>query len=86
MDKTFMTTQDTLMAFSEWLDGEGIAVCKTSDKRSHDDLARQFVEHWESDPRRGILAGRVTTYATTYIMDSIQEFADKFEKTLGVQP
>lgn len=59
-----MSTQDTLLAFSEWLDGENICHAKEHDDLTpgddvtHDDLARQFIEHWESNPQRATLAGR----------------------------
>ena len=53
-----MDLKDTLLAFSEWLDTEGIVVYHEGDERTHDDLAREFIEHWESDPHRATLAGR----------------------------
>lgn len=37
-----MTAHDVLLAFSEWLDGEGIAIVPPDDERTHDDLAGLF--------------------------------------------
>ena len=54
-----MDLQDTLLAFSEWLDGEGLMKTpKGKDKRTHEDLAREFIEEWESTDTRATLAGR----------------------------
>ena len=51
--------QETLLAFSEWLDGEGLMKTpKGKDKRTHEDLAREFIQEWESTDTRATLAGR----------------------------
>ncbi len=40
-----MDLQDTLLAFSEWLDSEGLIKPDTGkDKRTHEELAREFIE------------------------------------------
>lgn len=51
-----MDTKDTLLAYSEWLDSEGLV--SGEDARSHEVLASEFVHQWESDPSRATLAGR----------------------------
>lgn len=57
-----MTLQETLLAYSEWLDGEGLVKAQTrKDTRTHDDLAREFIEDWESTDTRATLAGRKET-------------------------
>lgn len=65
-----MTTQQTLVAYSEWLDSEGLIVSDrgnvtgqndeppVEDKRTHDDLAREFIAYWKSNENRAALAGR----------------------------
>lgn len=61
-----MSTQETLLAFSEWLDSEGLVLpegrVKTQDRRednrSHDELAREFIQQWEARPGTATLAGR----------------------------
>lgn len=56
-----MNTQDTLLAFSEWLDSEGLIVNDQdpdADKRSHDELAQEFIDQWEESSGRATLAGR----------------------------
>jgi hypothetical protein len=61
-DRTVMSTQDTLLAFSEWLDGEGYMVATGlawSGDKTHEELARDFIEDWESNPHRATLAGRL---------------------------
>ncbi len=48
-----MNTQDTLLAYSEWLDTQGLIVSdldEDADKRSHDELAREFTERWPGLP------------------------------------
>lgn len=55
-----MDTKDTLLAYSEWLDSQGL-MAKVSgvDDRSHDDLATEFIKYWEvADPPKATLAGR----------------------------
>lgn len=61
-----MSTQETLLAAFEWLDSEGYIVgdaegCglgpSPSDK-THDDLAREFIQQWEARPGTATLAGR----------------------------
>lgn len=42
-----MNTIDTLLAYSEWLDGEGLVASdqgEIADKRPHDQLVRDFIE------------------------------------------
>lgn len=71
-NENLMTTEDTLLAYSEWLDSQGLIVGdKTEDSRSHDELAKQFVEDWESDPNRATLAGRVFIRAFKKIREAI---------------
>lgn len=50
-----MSTKDTLLAFSEWLDGEGFR--GPDDDRTHQDLANAFIEDWEGVERGATLAG-----------------------------
>lgn len=55
-----MSLQDTLLAYSEWLDGEKLMARPEDqsppyDQMSHQDLAEQFLEHWNSDPNRALL-------------------------------
>lgn len=64
-----MSTQDTLLAYSEWLDSQHLIASDTEgysqpvrehpDGRSHDQLAKDFIAHWEANEDRAILAGRV---------------------------
>jgi hypothetical protein len=53
-----MSTEDTLLAFSEWLDSEGLIKSDVHEGLSHEDLAQNFIDHWESDQRGAMLAGR----------------------------
>lgn len=53
-----MSTPETLSAFSQWLDEQGIIVATEEDNRSHDQLARTFIQEWESNPNTATLAGR----------------------------
>lgn len=55
-----MNTQDTLLAYSEWLDGEGLVVADSypEDKRTHEDLVKEFIEKWEATPGSAVLSGR----------------------------
>lgn len=51
-----MNTVDTLLAFSEWLDGEGLIPVLTDgggDSRSHEQLAKDFVEQWQGKTLAG---------------------------------
>ena len=51
-----MDTHDTLLAFSEWLDGQGLIVGDQgdgADKRTHDELAEEFIDQWEGQPLAG---------------------------------
>lgn len=41
-----LTLEQSLFGYSEWLDGQGIIVSdlpETADKRSHEDLVRDFL-------------------------------------------
>jgi hypothetical protein len=49
-----MTTEDTLLAFSEWLDGENITPGDPSDGRTHQELAQEFIAQWTGE----LLAGQ----------------------------
>lgn len=57
-----MDTRDTLIAYSEWLDSEGLIVPQVvgpgGDDRTHQTLAEEFIEFWETHPHTGTLAGR----------------------------
>lgn len=54
-----MSTQETLLAFSEWLDSEGlIRPPAKDDDRTHDQVAAEFIADWESTATRATLAGR----------------------------
>jgi hypothetical protein len=49
-----LNLQDTLLAYSEWLDGEGFVVGdKEGDSRSHDQLVLDFISQWEGKPLAG---------------------------------
>lgn len=56
-----MNLQDTLLAYSEWLDSERLIVSdhmsrkdgKALDGRSHDELAREFIAQWKGAPLAG---------------------------------
>lgn len=51
-----MNTHDTLLAFSEWLDGQGLIVSDQTpdaDTRTHDQLAAEFIEQWAGFPLAG---------------------------------
>lgn len=49
-----MNTVDTLLAYSEWLDGEHLIVSdQGDDKRAHEELAREFIEQWDGQPLAG---------------------------------
>lgn len=47
----YMGIEDTLLAYSEWLDGEHLIKSEeeSKDDRDHGRLAQDFIEHWESD-------------------------------------
>jgi hypothetical protein len=56
-----MDTHDTLQAFSEWLDSQGLIVSDQTpdgDTRTHDQLAADFIADWEGRPNTAHLAGR----------------------------
>lgn len=51
-----MNTHDTLLAFSEWLDSQGLIVSDQTpgeDTRTHDELATEFMEQWKGSPLAG---------------------------------
>ena len=49
-----MNTKDTLLAYSEWLDSQGLIVGESDgDDRSHDSLADDFIEQWKGQPLAG---------------------------------
>ena len=50
MDDHVISAKDLLVAFSEYLDGEGLAVTPANDDRTHDDLARLFLASMEGTP------------------------------------
>jgi hypothetical protein len=71
-----MNTLDTLLAYSEWLDGEKINPSDSEDERTHEDLVKQFIAHWDENPERARLADAAQAnlgMATTY--DIITELA-----------
>lgn len=46
-----MKTKDLLLAYSEWLDGEGLVTSDDEgDKRTHEELAGAFVAQWQGVP------------------------------------
>jgi hypothetical protein len=55
-----MNTRDTLLAYGEWLDGQGVGkpIADTDDDRTWDGLAADFISYWEENPNREVLAGR----------------------------
>jgi len=81
-----MSTQDTLLAFSEWLDTERICHVKDHDDLSpgadvtHEDLARQFIEHWESVPERATLAGRLGAQVGEALRGFVNQIAEALEE------
>lgn len=59
-----MSTQETLLAFSEWLDSVGLIASDQTpdaDTRTHDSLARDFIQQWEAKEGAATLAGRPHT-------------------------
>lgn len=59
-----MNTEDTLLAYSEWLDGQKVVRSEkeSNDDRTHDKLVTDFVTEWHADDetpcvRRAPLAG-----------------------------
>lgn len=62
-----MNTQDTLMAYSEWLDGEKKLMRDEELATTHEDLVKEFLDYWADVPDRAPLAGReaLLGYATT---------------------
>lgn len=49
-----MKTRDLLLAYGEWLDGQHLVVSdQGDDKRTHDELARAFIEQWQGQPLTG---------------------------------
>lgn len=58
MTRTTMGIGDTLLAFSEWLDGQGLLVndgVPDDDTRTHEDLAVAFLAWWAENPARANL-------------------------------
>lgn len=61
-----MDLKDTLMAYSEWLDSEHLITSDVRgdhrrtlpDKRTHEELAKEFIDWWEDNPDRAPLVGR----------------------------
>jgi len=45
--------QDTLLAYSEWLDGQGLVLGEEAsrDPRTHQDLAGDFIADWQAKDR-----------------------------------
>lgn len=54
---TTMNLKDTLLAYSDWLDGEELMPKNTSDNRTHEDLIEEFIEHWYAPGNRAPLIG-----------------------------
>lgn len=76
-----MTTQDTLLAYSEWLDSEGLVKSdQGKDKRSHDELAQAFIEHWESNEDRATLAGRVGAKFVAMLSKALHDAANSLSQ------
>lgn len=77
MADNLMTTEETLLAYSEWLDSEGLIVSdRDGDDRPHADLAKQFVEDWETDPNRSTLAGRALAKFLAGFQEAGQKILD----------
>lgn len=75
-----LSTQETLFYFSEWLDSEGVIVSdKAGDDRTHEQLAKDFIEHWEADDRGAILAGRLGARIGAAIRDVATKISDALE-------
>lgn len=89
--KPSMSTRDTLLHFSEWLDSEHLIVgdqADGADKRTHEQLAEQFIEHWEADERGANLAGRawerMVASVTKTFNDVMQAMPEDVRKSLGL--
>lgn len=88
--KPSMSTRDTLLAFSEWLDSEGLIVGDqertvvgspaVADQRTHEELAEAFIAHWEADERGAILAGRALPLLVVKIKAGVQAAFDAMEQ------
>jgi hypothetical protein len=48
-----MDTKDTLLVYSEWLDGKGLLV---PGPESHSELIAEFIAEWEARPGTAALA------------------------------
>jgi len=73
-----MTTEDTLLAYSEWLDSQGLVASdqgEGADTRSHEVLAKQFVSEWEADDNKAVLAGRVGARIASMVRKAGEEIA-----------
>lgn len=78
-DTGTMSTEDTLLAFSEWADGQGL-YRESSDDRSHQDLAREFIRDWEEDEDRATLAGRVGAKFTRVLAKALNDAANALSR------
>lgn len=53
-----MTPAETLLAYSEWLDSEKLmGAVAADDQRTHQNLITSFINYWEENPNRALLAG-----------------------------
>lgn len=76
-----MSTRDTLSAYSEWLDSQGLILPDNKgDDRPHDDLAQEFITHWESNEHRAVLAGRLVPRLLAGLRDAGQKMLDVFNE------
>ena len=50
-----LSTHGTLLAYSEWLDGQGLVAGEdaSGDARAHDRLAADFAKEWTGEPLAG---------------------------------
>lgn len=80
-----MSTRDTLLAYSEWLDSQHLIVSdkegytqpvRDHDGRSHDQLAQDFIAHWEADDRGADLAGRAWERLLEKVADASRQILD----------
>ena len=55
MARPTLTIADALMYYSEWLDGEKLFDFHSADDRTHEQLAEQFIQHWNKNSRRAKL-------------------------------
>ena len=63
-----MNLQSTLLAYSEWLDSEGLVIGDNGeDKRTHNELVDEFIEQWEGNDLTEPLIGGTRVEGATEI-------------------